>query len=130
CGLLLALIPVASMTLTSHQRLYLVPFFALFVVGAALGASVVVRAMPAWAQRPRAWIGLLALLVLPSSLPALKDGADQARVLARRIAAEREALARELPVAPAGARGARAGKLARAWNRGAASSPRLLFSDT
>lgn len=109
----LALIPVASMTLTSHQRLYLVPFATLYALGAAVGARVVVRALPPWADRPRAWIGMLVLLVLPSALPALKGAADEAQVLATRIAAERVELARALPSTP-----------------GAPGPPRLVFSDT
>src|SRR5438477_10637199 len=57
CAIALALIPVASQTLTSHQRLYLIPFVPIYTLFVALGARAVVRALPAWAQRPRAWIG-------------------------------------------------------------------------
>ena len=129
CALLLALIPVAAMTLTWHQRLYLVPFYSLFAIGAAAGMSVVARALPAWAQRPRAWIGLLALLLLPSSLPAFKRAGDEAHALARRLVAEREALARDVPGAgPAIAANARLPGRGR-W-KPAKGWPRLMFSDT
>ena len=92
CGLALALIPVASMTLTVPQPLYVMPFSALHALGAALGASVVARALPPWAHRPRTWIGMAVLLMLPSSLPALKGAVDESRVLAARIRTERAAL--------------------------------------
>jgi len=129
---LLALIPVASMTLTAHQRLYLMPFAPLFAIGAALGASVLVRAMPAWAQRPRAWNGMLVLLVLPSALPALTSAADEARVLERRLATEREAIERAFVATAADSSFA---PLAGTIKRGSiahphAPLPRLVFSDT
>src|SRR6185503_12825920 len=67
--------------------------------------------LPAWGRRPRAWVGLLMLLIAPSCLPALRGAAADARVLERRIANERVALARAFPQAHAGL-------------------PRMIFSDT
>ena len=131
-AILLAMIPMASMTLTAHQRLYLLPFAPLFAIGAAVGASVVVRAMPAWAQRPRTWCGVLALLMLPSALPALTSAADEARVLERRLASEREAIEHAFAITgvadssfAAGDSTSMRGSIA---NPG--TTPRLLFSDT
>jgi hypothetical protein len=42
-------------------------------------------------------MGMLVLLSLPASLPALRDACDQARVLARRITVERQQLAAAFP---------------------------------
>ena len=111
CALGLVLVPLASMTLTSHQRLYLLPVAPLLALGAAAGAERLARLLPGWARRPRAWIGLLMLMIAPSSLPALRGAASEARVLEQRIADERAALLREFPEAHAG-------------------MPRLIFSDT
>jgi hypothetical protein len=104
----LAAIPVVSQTLTSHQRLYLVPFYAIYTTFAAAGIAAATNLMPSWARRPRAWAGMLALLLLPSSLPALRGAAEESRVLARRVALERADLHREFDARP----------------------PRMLFSDT
>jgi hypothetical protein len=111
CALALVLVPVASMTLTSHQRLYLLPVAPLLALGAAVGAERLARLLPAWAHRPRAWIGLLVLLLAPSSLPALRGAAADARVLERRMIEERAGLERAFPDAAAGV-------------------PRMIFSDT
>ena len=129
---LLALIPMASMTLTAHQRLYLLPFAPLFAIGAAVGASVLIRAMPAWAQRPRTWVGALALLMLPSALPALTGAADEARTLERRLTSEREAIEHAFAITGADSSFASADSTSM---RGSianprARSPRLVFSDT
>lgn len=97
CSALLVLVPVAAMTLTFHQPLYLVPFAPLLAIGAAAGAASLANAMPTWARRPRAWIGLTLLLLLPSALPALRGAASEARVLERRLASERQTLARDFP---------------------------------
>jgi len=104
----LALLPVAMMTLAYPQRLYLVTFLPLYALAAVLGLRAALRALPAWAHRPRTLIGALALLVMPSTLPALKQAADEARTTERRLVAERAALR------PLAARG----------------TPRPLFSDT
>ena len=45
------LIPVAAMTLTFHQPLYLVPFAPLLAIGAAAGVAIVATTMPEWARR-------------------------------------------------------------------------------
>jgi hypothetical protein len=89
----LALIPVASMTLTSYQPLYLEPFLPLYAAGAAAGVHALIGALPRWAHRPRAEIGVMALLILPSILPALREASLEARAAEGRIAGERRALA-------------------------------------
>jgi len=109
CALALVLVPVASMTLTSYQRLYLEPVAPLLALGAAAGMARLALAMPRWAHRPRAWIGLLALLIAPSCLPALRGAAAQSAVLAQRLADERAALRTAFP---------------------ASRAPRMIFSDT
>jgi hypothetical protein len=89
----LAAIPLLSMTIASHQPLYLVPFLPLYATAAAIGIHVVMRALPRWAHRPRAEIGALLLLLLPSILPALREGWSESRILEARLARERGALA-------------------------------------
>ncbi|HYM82195.1 MAG TPA: glycosyltransferase family 39 protein [Candidatus Limnocylindria bacterium] len=109
CALALGAIPIAAMTLTVYQRLYLVPFAPLWALGAALGARALFARLPDWAHRPRAWIGALALAALPSTGPALATATAQARLLERWIAQDRAQLA------ALAARG---------------DSPRPMFSDT
>jgi len=110
CALLLALVPLASMTLTTYQRLYVIPFAPLLALGAALGARTLFERLPRWAHRPRAWIGALALTVLPSIVPALSNARHESRELERWLAQDRVALASRVadPSEP----------------------PRVLFSDT
>lgn len=102
--LLIAALPLAIMTLTLYDSRYLVPFLGLWSLATALGAADVTEWLPAWAQRPRFWIGALALLTLPSAGPALNDGWREARATERLLAAERAGLA-ALPLggAPASA---------------------------
>jgi hypothetical protein len=91
-ALMLALIPIAVMTIMLHDPRYLVPFLPLWAIGTAFGARVVLQRLPAWAHAPRFEIGLLALLMLPSILPALVGGAREAPSLRGRLARERIAL--------------------------------------
>lgn len=109
-ALLLSALPLASMTLTVPQPLYVMTFAALFAVAAAAGASVVVDALPVWARRPRAWTGALALVMALAALPALRAAAEEARMLERRIRMERTALGHAFPRHAPG--------------------PRVIFSDT
>jgi len=123
CATALALIPVASQTLTSHQRLYLEPFLPIYAWFAAIGAHALMRRLPGWAHRPRAMLGALALLILPSALPALRGAAEESHTLAERVALERQALVAALPGMP--------GETVRAAHlpeRG--NLPRVVFSDT
>ena len=86
------LIPLAVMTATLYDSRYLTPFLPLWALAAATGTSAIARRAPPWGRRPRAWIGFLLLLVLPSIAPALSDAARESRALATRLAAERAAL--------------------------------------
>lgn len=100
---ILALIPVAMMTLATRQPLYIVPVLPACALGAAIGARWLMERMPIWARRPRAWIGALALLMLPATGPALREGVAEARLLERWLARERMGLAR-LAAVPEAAR--------------------------
>jgi hypothetical protein len=90
----LSLIPVASMTLAIYQPLYIVPFLPLYAAAAAVGLRTLVKRMPPWARRPRAELGLTALLVLPSTLPSWREASLEARATESRLALERTALRR------------------------------------
>jgi hypothetical protein len=81
------------MTLTLYDTRYLVPFLPLWSAAAAAGAFALMRMLPEWARRPRAVFGLLALLVLPSAGPALREAAAVAPARRAQLEAEREALA-------------------------------------
>jgi uncharacterized membrane protein YhaH (DUF805 family) len=94
-ALFLVLIPAASMTLTQHQRLYVVPFSTLLALGAAAGAAALGSRMPDWGRRDRLWIGLLILITVPVSFPAARAAGQEARLLEVRLAAERRALKAE-----------------------------------
>ena len=106
---LLALVPVAAMIAAVSSGFYLVPLLPLYALAAALGARWLFERLPPWAHRPRAWIGGLMLLVLPSVAPALREGAREARRLEAWLAFDRQGLVR----------------LSDAAHRG-----RLVFSDT
>jgi hypothetical protein len=89
----LVLLPVAMMTATEYQRLYAVPYAGLIALGVAAGARTLFSFLPPWAHRPRAWIGALALAMIPSSAPALTEAGREARALQRWLAHDRAALA-------------------------------------
>lgn len=93
CALILGAIPMASMTLTAYQRLYLIPFAPLWALAAAVGARTTFERLPHWAHRPRAWLGALALLALPAAILALRSEHQQARLLERWLALDRRLLA-------------------------------------
>jgi len=90
----LTLIPLGLMTATLYDERYLTPFLPVLALGAARGAAEASEWLPAWAHRPRTWLGALLLLVLPSTGPALHDGAHEAATARARLALERAALAR------------------------------------
>jgi hypothetical protein len=100
-ALALALIPVAIMTTTVYDSRYLTPFLPLWTLASALGASALAGRLPEWARGPRVWMVALALLALPSVVPAVREAEREARVLERRLAFERASLA---PLAAGGAR--------------------------
>lgn len=108
--LLLALIPVASVTLIAPVRLYPVPFLPLYCIAAMLGLRWIVTRLPSWAHRPRAWLLLGLLLALPAGAIEMKEQAAQARALEVWLARDRVALA--------------------AARRAPGDAPRLMFSDT
>jgi hypothetical protein len=93
CFLLLALIPVVSITLLASVRLYPVPFLPLFCIGAAFGAKRLLEWLPPWAHRPRAWLGILAMLALPSAGIELQEQTREARSIERWLRIDRSALA-------------------------------------
>jgi hypothetical protein len=99
----LAMIPVAMMILATREPLYMVPVLPLLTVGVAMGAQWLFGRLPTWAHRPRAWVGALALLMLPVTGPTLRETAAEARLLERWLALERAGLPR-LAAAPDGAR--------------------------
>ena len=88
----LALIPIAIMTLTVYDSRYLTPFLPLWALAACRGAEALSNALPPWGRRPRAWIGVLLLALVPSVAPALKEAEHDARGFEQRLASERAAL--------------------------------------
>jgi len=90
--LLLTCIPVAVMTTTTYSTRYLVPFLPLWALGAALGACTLAQVLPPWGRRPRAWIGLLVLMALPSVGPALREAPRAGREHRERLARDRAGL--------------------------------------
>jgi hypothetical protein len=108
-AILLALIPVAIMTVTLYDSRYLTPFLPLWALAAALGARALAQALPERARHPGVCVGALALLMLPAVVPAVLQAGREARALESRLAFERAALA---PLVADGAR-----------------RPALLFSD-
>lgn len=90
---LLASVPVLVQTATVYDERYLVPFLPVFAVAAAWGAASLAARGPAAMRRPRFLAGALLLLVLPSTLPALRTAAGEARALRARLAAARAELA-------------------------------------
>ena len=88
----LSFIPLVIMTVTLYDARYLMPFMAVFALGAATGASEMSGWLPGFARRPRAWMGLLLLMTLPSTGPALHDAWSGARDARTRLAAERAGL--------------------------------------
>lgn len=102
-SLALALVPLAIMTVTLYDPRYLVPFLPLLTLGVARGASELASAMPAWLRAPRAWMGMLLLLALPSIGPALNDAWRDGQAQRERLRVERAALrSLVLPAAPRG----------------------------
>ncbi len=92
-GAILALIPIAGMTLTNYQRLYITPFLPLYAIAAAWGAARLAVMWPAL-RRPAAWLILLGLLVAPSTITAVAIGASEAKPGWDLLARERADLAR------------------------------------
>ncbi|HEY2956153.1 MAG TPA: hypothetical protein VGK89_12985 [Candidatus Eisenbacteria bacterium] len=99
----LAAIPVAIMTVTLYDSRYLTPFLPLWALAAAIGARTLAGALPGRARHAAVWMAALAALALPATVPAERNAAREARVLERRLAFERAALA---PLAGGGKGGA------------------------
>lgn len=121
-GLRLALVPIAVMCLTLYDERYLTPFLPFWALGVARGAETLTSFLPWWGRRPRTWMGLLLLLLLPSLLPALSQEAASARASRARLGSERASLRSRFGDAQANRPA-----------KGAASSPdptRLIVSDT
>lgn len=114
----IAVIPIVVMSFTLYDDRYLVPFLPLFALGAARGAHDLAARMPAWAHRPRAWIGMLVLILLPAAAPAAREEAIEASHARIVLAAERTAIDRWTAALAASERGSRA------------AGDEVLFSDT
>ena len=78
--------------MTLFDSRYLVPFLPLHAALAALGLEALVSRAPSWARSARMRVGVAALLLLPSALPALREAAGESRAFAARLARDREAL--------------------------------------
>jgi hypothetical protein len=90
---ILLTIPVAIQCLTLYDSRYVVPFLPVGCVLAAHGLQRLWTFLPPWAQQRRAMFGALALLMLPSIAPALRECASESHALSGRIAQQREGLA-------------------------------------
>ena len=88
----LAAIPVLVQTATLYDSRYLVPFLPLWTLSVTWAAERLASRV-SWARRPRAWMAALALMVLPSIAPAMREEAAAAGALRERLTREREALA-------------------------------------
>ena len=122
-----ALVPVAVMSVMVRNTRYLVPFLALWALSGAVGAEWLWSRIPR-VGRSRAWLLLLALLVLPSTVSELRAGAREAGALRIRLAAERAALASRVTPEAALPRVTALGIEPRAGT--SRKAPRLMFSDT
>lgn len=91
-GARIAIVPIAVMCLTLYDERYLVPFLPFWALGSARGIETLASFLPWWGRRPRTWIGLLLLLLLPSTLPTLTEEASAARELRSRLFMERAGL--------------------------------------
>ena len=121
-GALLALVPLAVMSLTVYDARYLTPFLPFWCLGAARGAETLASFLPWWGRRPRTWLGLLLLLLLPALLPSIAEEARAAGGLRERLATERAALRARF--------GAGDPRRAASVADSADAARRLLFSDT
>src|SRR4029079_9336204 len=92
-ALAIALLPVVVMSLTLYDDRYLVPVLPLYALGAARGVHDLTARLPEWARRPRTWIGLLVLILVPVTGPAVREEATHASEARRVLAAERADLA-------------------------------------
>jgi hypothetical protein len=90
---LIALMPVAMITVLASVRLYPVPFLPLYCVAAALGAYGLVERLPGRWRRPRAVLPALVLLLLPSVVAEFRGQIRDARAAAAWMARDRPALA-------------------------------------
>ena len=91
-GTLIALIPVATMTLALPVKLYLVPCLGLYAVAAARGAEWLLAQRGLLPGDPRRWVAALGLVAALSSVPALLRVAREGRLAATLLAAERSGL--------------------------------------
>lgn len=124
---LCALVPVAVITFTLIDPRYITPYLPLWALSAAVAAEWLWGRIPRVGRAP-GWLPVLVLLMLPATVPALRQQAREARTCAALLAAERAALA---------ARITPAATLPRLTTRGferpggaAPAAPRLMFSDT
>lgn len=90
---LAGLIPLATMTLTVPQKLYVVPFLPLYALGAAVGT----RALHEWfggrLLNGRTWAVIAIVLAFASAVPALMVAMHEGRAARELLASERAALA-------------------------------------
>jgi hypothetical protein len=122
-----ALVPVALMSCLSSEPRYLVVFLPLWALAAAVAAEWLWKRLPRLG-RTRGWLAVLALLVLPATVPALRQEARTARADAAWLRRERAALAPLVTPAAAPSRITALGLVPAAGARSAA--PLLVFSDS
>ena len=77
-GLTLVLVPLFVMTVTVYDARYIGPFLPVWAIGAAFGAWLVARLLPARFHDPRVWLGLLALAILPSTVNLMMEDTREA----------------------------------------------------
>ena len=88
----LALVPVAFLSLAPADARALVAFLPLYALGAARGLDGLGSWLPAWTRRPRFTIGLLVLVLVPVTGPAMREEAVHARDARTALASERSRL--------------------------------------
>ena len=99
------LVPVAMMTFTLPQPLYLVPLLAVYVLAAAIGADVL-AGLPPWRGRIPAWPLLPVLLMLLSALPAARTAHQEGARVRHLLDTDRALVLSAQAHAPAPAPGA------------------------
>ncbi|NOT33052.1 MAG: hypothetical protein HOP12_02665 [Candidatus Eisenbacteria bacterium] len=93
-AMFIALIPVALMTVTVPQPLYLVTFLPLFAIAASIGAGALVEWFVPTVRIARWWPAVVVLLAFAGVIPTLLVARTEARAARDLLASERAALAK------------------------------------